>query len=152
MNDVNGRARLLKRLWPRMLELRQRLQAGMEGGLSALAALDLTVPQAMVLFRLVERGPLSISELQGVAGRSQAATSHLVSQLERRKLALRKADATDGRRTLVHATARALEHAGQVEGLRQRGFEKALARVPAAAVRGLDEALAVVLAAMEEDR
>lgn len=141
---------LLKRLWPRMTVLRQRLQAGMQGGLGPLAALSLTVPQAMALMRLAERGPQTISELQKATGRSQAATSHLVATLERKKLARRADDAADGRRTRVHVTAEALRLVRQVEGLRQRTFEQALAAVPTALVGCLDTALADVLHAMEE--
>ncbi|HYH97484.1 MarR family winged helix-turn-helix transcriptional regulator, partial [Hyalangium sp.] len=134
-------------LWRRMLEFRQRVMVGMQSGLSALAALDLTLPQSMVLFSLVERGPLSISQLQPVAGRSQAATSHLVEQLERRGLVARKADPADGRRTQVHATPQALETVRQVESLRRRGLEEVLGRIPASVVRQLDEALEAVLSA-----
>jgi DNA-binding MarR family transcriptional regulator len=140
------------RLWSKLSALRQRLFAGMQGGFSALAALELTVPQAMALFRLVERGPLSIAELQEVTGRSQAATSHLVAQLQRRGLVTRKDDDADRRRTLVSATARAGKLAGEVEGLRLRGFEDLLAPVPVTAVRRLERALDEVLSALEAPR
>lgn len=140
------------RLWERLAALRRRLFSGLQGGLPALAALDLTVPQSMVLFNLAERGPLSISELTSISGRSQAATSHLVTQLGRRGLTVRKADVADARRTEVHATAKALKLVQQVEGLRVSTFQTALAPVPRKLVRELDSALAAVLAAMEEDR
>jgi DNA-binding MarR family transcriptional regulator len=147
MVDANERTR---RIWQRLQQLRQRLLAEMESGFSALAAMELTVPQSMALFRLIERGPLSISQLQPVTGRSQAATSHLITQLERRKLVTRKRDSEDARRTLVHATPKALKLVRQVEGLRKRGFDEALAAVPASVMRQLDEALAAVLAALED--
>jgi DNA-binding MarR family transcriptional regulator len=140
----------LNHLWGRLLELRRQLSAGMESGLSTLDALNLTVPQAMALFRLVEQGPLSVSQLQTVTGRSQAATSHLVAQLERKRLASRKSDPKDARRTLVGATAKAETLVRQVDGLRQRGFAKALRAVPTGQIRKLDEALAAVLASMGE--
>lgn len=139
-----------QQLWQRLTQLRQRLLTGMEGGLSALSALDLTLPQAMALFRLVERGPLTVSELQKAVGRSQAATSHLVTQLQRRKLVLRKNDSNDGRRTLVQASSKALALVKQVEGLRIQGFQKVVATVPKTVLRQLDAALAATLAAMPE--
>lgn len=141
-----------RRLWDRLTLLRQRLFSGIQGGLPALAALDLTVPQAMVLFSLVEGGPVSISDLQRVSGRSQAATSHLVTQLARRRLIERQHDPADARRTLVHATAKAVRIARQVEGVRLKSLEAALASVPRPLVTQLDRALAAVLAAMEEAR
>lgn len=141
-----------RRLWDRLTLLRQRLFSGIQGGLPALAALDLTVPQAMVLFSLVEGGPVSISDLQRVSGRSQAATSQLVTQLARRRLIERRHDPADARRTLVHATAKAVRIARQVEGVRLKSLEAALASVPRPLVTQLDHALAAVLAAMEEAR
>lgn len=137
------------RLWGRLSQLRRRLLSGMQGGLPALDALELTVPQAMVVFALVEGGPLSISQLKAVAGRSQPATSHLVAQLTRRGLVSRRHDPADARRTLVHATARATRFAQQVEGLRLQTFAAALAPVSPALMRRFDDALAALLAAME---
>jgi DNA-binding MarR family transcriptional regulator len=136
-------------LWDRLTDLRHRLLAGMQGGLPALDALDLTVPQAMSLFALVEKGPLTISQLQVVAGRSQAATSHLATQLQKRGLVRRAADPADARRTLVHASPKARAFAQQVEGLRLQTFSDAIAGVPPALVRDLDRALAALLAAVE---
>jgi DNA-binding MarR family transcriptional regulator len=140
-------------LWAKLTELRRRLLADMRGGgLSALAALELTVPQSMVLFALVEGGPLSIADLTKVSGRAQGTTSHLVASLERRGLVARSSDDRDGRRTRVQATAKARSLVAQVEGLRVRSFDAVLAAVPLTLVRRLDDALAAVLAAMEEKR
>jgi DNA-binding MarR family transcriptional regulator len=141
---------LTKRLWERLTALRRSLLDGMSTGLPALAALDLTVPQSMVIFRLVEVGPATISELCATSGRSQAATSHLVAGLERKKLVVRKADPEDARRTVVHATATARNVVAEVEALRLRALEKALRGVPAGTVRRFDEALAALLAALEK--
>ena len=138
----------LKRLWPRLTALRLKLQANMQDGLGTLAALNLTVPQAMALFRLAQ-GPQTISQLQAATGRSQAATSHLVAALERKKLARRADDEADGRRTLVHLTERARALVHDVEGLRVRGFERLMAPVPPRVLGRLDAALAEVLAALE---
>jgi DNA-binding MarR family transcriptional regulator len=102
----------------------------------------------MVLFALVEGGPLSIAELTKVSGRAQGTTSHLVSNLERRGLVSRGEDGADGRRTRVHATQKARRLAEQVEGIRRRSFDAALAPVPRKLVRELDDALTAVLEAM----
>lgn len=140
-------------LWVKLAALRKRLLAGLrDGGLSTLAALDLTVPQSMVLFALVEGTPLSIAELTRISGRAQGTTSHLVAKLEKMGLVVRKSDAEDRRRTRVHATAKARQLVAQVEGQRVRSFEAALASVPHKLVRELDAALGAVLAAVEENR
>jgi DNA-binding MarR family transcriptional regulator len=145
MSDISG-----QKLWQKLAGLRRHLQAGIESSLTSLSAMDLTVPQAMALFRVIERGPQTIGQLQTAVGRSQAATSHLVATLEKKKLVARKNDAADARRTLVHPTARAIELVREVEGLRALGLEKAMARVPAPVVRRFDEALTAVLAALED--
>jgi DNA-binding MarR family transcriptional regulator len=146
MSDTN------RALWDKLSSLRRRLLAGMRGGgLSTLAALELTVPQSMVLFSLVEGGSLSIADLTKVSGRSQGTTSHLVAKLEQRGLVARKEDELDGRRTRVHATAKARRLVAEVEGLRLQSFDVVLASVPHALVKDLDHALAAVLAAMEPE-
>lgn len=147
MSDAT-RVAVLQRLWPRMTKLRHHLQSGMQGGLSSLAGLNLTVPQAMALFRLAEQGPQTVSALQQATGRSQAATSHLLGTLEKKGLVSRGTDDSDARRTRVRITSRALALIEQVEGLRARGFEKTFAPVPTAVARRLDEALAAVLEAL----
>jgi DNA-binding MarR family transcriptional regulator len=150
--DTIAESALVSGLWSKMTALRQRIMADLRGGLPALDALELTVPQSMVLFALVARGPLSITQLREVSGRSQSATSTLVMQLERRKLALRRDDPADARRTLVRATPKGTRMVAQVEGLRERSFASALALVPRDRVQRLDAALADVLAAMEVRR
>lgn len=139
-------------IWESFGRLRRRLATGMESGLSALDALELTVPQMMALFRLVEHGALTISELQRATGRSQAATSHLVAQLERRGLVKRTSDPEDARRTRVVPTAKTRQRIEQIEGLRQKAFAEAMAKVPVKVRRQVDEALAALLSAMEENR
>lgn len=138
----------VKELWERMTRLRQALLSEMSGGMKRLAAMELTVPQSMVLFRLVE-GPATVSELQETTGRSQSATSHLVSQLESRGLIARGEKDGDARVTLVKATAKAKKLVGDVEGLRLRGFATALEKVPPEVVKRFDAALRQVLEAIE---
>jgi DNA-binding MarR family transcriptional regulator len=139
-------------LWNKLSDLRRHMTSAMQGGLSALAALELTVPQSMALFHLVERGPLSISQLQVVTGRSQATTSHFVKDLERRGLVARKTDPADKRKTFVHATAKASRLVGQVEGLRLRSFDALIAPLPEPVVSRFDAALDALLEAIGEHR
>jgi DNA-binding MarR family transcriptional regulator len=141
-----------RRLWEQLLALRRRLLDGMSDGLPALAALELTVPQSMVLFYLVEKGPRTITELRKVAGRSQAATSHLVAAMEKRGLVKRRSDEADARRTVVHAAPKALKLVAQVENMRLRSLEAALDQVSERTVKRLDDALAALLSEMEKQQ
>jgi DNA-binding MarR family transcriptional regulator len=142
-------ARVTRALWRRLQVLKRHLVDSPAGGLPALAALELTVPQAIVIFRLVEVGPQSIMHLCKVAGRSQAATSHLVAQLEQRGFVERTTDQGDARRTLAHATSAARELVEQVEGFRVRALQAALQKVPARTIRKFDGALRELLTAMD---
>ncbi|MBL8956542.1 MAG: MarR family transcriptional regulator [Myxococcaceae bacterium] len=144
----SSRDALIEQLWPRMMGFTRRMQAGMAGGLGPLAVLNLTVPQAMALFRLAER-PRTIGELQEATGRSQAATSHGVAALEKKKLVARGTDPEDARRTVVQLTPRARGLLGQVEGLRVKTFEEVMAPVPTELLQRLDRAFTDLLQAME---
>ena len=146
------RAATLTRVWADLSRIRHRLTQGIQSGLPALAALNLSIPQVMALFRIAEGGPKTISELQVATGRSQAATSHLIAQLERKRLVQRAGDPDDARRTRVRLTPKSEGLIRQVEGLRVRAFEQALAPVPTAELSRLDEALSAVLAALEKPR
>lgn len=146
------RAALFTRVWADLGKIRHRLTQGVQSGLPTLAALNLSIPQVMALFRIAEGGPKTISELQVATGRSQAATSHLVAQLERKKLVQRADDADDARRTRVRLTPKSEALIRQVEGLRVRSFEQAFAQVPTADLSRLDEALTAVVAALEKPR
>ena len=98
---MDSSARRAQRLLEQLLVLRRKLLSSVSDGLPAMAALDLTIPQVMVIFRLVELGPQTITELRSASGRSQGATSHLVTQLERAGWVTRGGDPADGRRTRV---------------------------------------------------
>lgn len=139
----------LNPMWDRLTQLRRHFVNEMSGGLKGLDAMDLTVPQSMVLFRLFEVGPQKVSELQKLTGRSQSATSALVTQLESRGLLSRGAKKDDARVTLVDATAKARKLLGEVEGLRLRGFTSAVEKVPPRVLKNFDAALRALLAELE---
>lgn len=151
MNVRGGASRDPSLVWRQLDQLRRRLLRGMKAGLPALAALDLTVPESMVLFHLVENGPRCVTDLMPVSGRSQGSTSQLVARLERAGFVGRRRDPSDGRRTVVFARKKAERLAEEVTGLRERAFREAMASVPAPLVQQLEDALAGVLEAMEEE-
>lgn len=147
---MDSASRRAQRLLDQLLGLRRKLLSRVNDGLPALAALDLTIPQVMVIFRLVELGPRTITELCGVSGRSQGATSHLVTQLEKGGWVTRGSDPADRRKTLVSPTAQAKRAIQRVHGMRVRAIRGALARVPTPLIDDLDRALGRVLAALED--
>ncbi|PZR07423.1 MAG: hypothetical protein DI536_27615 [Archangium gephyra] len=138
----------LKATWDRLTELRRKLVNEMAGGLKSLDAMDLTVPQSMVLFRLFEVGPQKVRELQQLTGRSQSATSALVNQLESRGLVTRGTKKDDARVTLVEATAKTRKLLGEVEGLRLKSFASAVDKVPPQVLKNFDSALRQLLSSL----
>lgn len=138
----------LKATWDRLTELRRKLVNEMAGGLKSLDAMDLTVPQSMVLFRLFEVGPQKVRELQQLTGRSQSATSALVNQLESRGLVTRGTKKDDARVTLVEATAKTRKLLGEVEVLRLKSFASAVDKVPPQVLKNFDSALRQLLSSL----
>jgi DNA-binding MarR family transcriptional regulator len=138
-------------LWAGMVGLQRRITSEMQEGLAAIADLNLPMPQSLTLYAVDEHGPLTISALQRVLRRSQSATSHLVNQLEARGLAVRKADAADGRRTTVELTRRGKTVVGKVQALRRHGFERVMGRLPPKVADRLAAALSAALKSLEED-
>ena len=96
-------------------------------------------------------GPTGVGDLAEVIGRSQSSTSHLVEQLEQRKLVLRRRSDSDGRRTEVHLTKSGQRIMDKVEAVRRRGLERALAGVPSAVIEQLSESLGAVLASLKTE-
>ena len=70
-------------LWAALGTFRRRVLDRVQQRLVAMPGMDLGIPQSLVLFQVAEKGPLTIGAIQAALGRSQATTSHLVSQLER---------------------------------------------------------------------
>jgi DNA-binding MarR family transcriptional regulator len=132
----------------RIDEFRVFVTTSMQRGLGAIEELDLTLAQAMALFRLAEQGPMSVGELQAAIGRSQAATSHLVEQLERRELVRRREDATDRRRRVIELGPKGRAALRKIDTLRRAALADVLRTVPAATIERFDAAMAEVLAAL----
>lgn len=66
---------------------------------------NLSMPAAAVLARLVQHGPMRLTELASAEGVSQPAMTQLVTRLERAELARRTTDPSDGRAVVVEVTA-----------------------------------------------
>lgn len=136
-------------LWARLVLIRQLVSNEMQGGLTRIGGLDLSVPQSTVLFQIAENEPLTVSALQARIGRSQGATSHLVSQLELKGLVARGRDGDDARRTAIRLTRQGRQLVKRVEDLRREAFERLLGRVPPDVLRRFDAAMKEVLDSLE---
>ena len=140
------------RLFDNVARLRRRLTTEMDGSLSVLLELELSLAQAMALLVLAERGPMTMSSLQGAVGRSQAATSHLVEQLEKRGLVDRQIDPEDRRRRHVSIAPPGRKAVARVEQVRRAAVDTVLGQVPKSVLARFDAALADVLDALENPR
>jgi DNA-binding MarR family transcriptional regulator len=89
-----------------------------------------------------------VGQLQLGVGRSQAATSHLVEQLEQRGLVRRKPDPADRRRRVVELTKKGRAAMRRIEQLRRAALETALAPVPAEVLERYDAVMQEMLAAL----
>lgn len=136
-------------LWHHALALRTVLAREVHASLVATAALDLSVPQSVALFQVAEAGPLTVSALQARIGRGQAATSHLVTQLERRELVQRSVDPEDRRRTLVALAPAGRALLAEIQRARRAAFDAAAARLPSETLRQLTDAFAAACAALD---
>lgn len=136
-------------LWAMMSVLRRLVFDQLQGELSSLG-LDLTMPQSIALTAIAEAGPLTVSALQARLKRSQATTSHLVSQLELRGLVERADDADDARRTVLRLSRAGRRLLSRLEQLRRQSFERVMRRVPKAVRLELEVALKATLRALEK--
>lgn len=135
-------------LWRHVLALRHLLVREMQAGMSATAALDLTVPQSIALFQIAEAGPLSLSALQARLARSQSATSHLVTQLERRGLVERAVDPADRRRAMISLSPGGQALLSEVQRLRRAAFDSVVARLPPDVLAQLGAAFSATIEAL----
>ncbi|HEY1086441.1 MAG TPA: hypothetical protein VGE37_02060, partial [Archangium sp.] len=81
---------------------------------------------------------------------SQATTSHLVSQLERKGLLARGDDPDDAQRTLVKLSKKGQQLVDKVETIRRQGFERVMGALTPKVRRQLEDALRATLASLEE--
>jgi DNA-binding MarR family transcriptional regulator len=137
-------------LWSALVSFRHRVMDQMQDGLAKMSELDLSMPQSIALFQISEAGPMTVSDLQGRMKRSQATTSHLVSQLERKGLVERGDDPDDARRTVVRLSRKGLRLVDRVEALRRKGFERVMGRLPSPVRKQLETALRATLRSLEE--
>jgi len=137
-------------MFERVAEFRRFITDGMQGGLGVIQELDMTLAQALAVFQLSDRGPMGVTALQTAIGRSQAATSHLVEQLERRGIVRRRADASDRRRRVVDLTSKGRSAVAKIESVRRQGLEVTLGRLPPPLLQRFDEVLGEVLDALRE--
>jgi DNA-binding MarR family transcriptional regulator len=136
-------------LWAALAGFRQRVFSHMQPGLADLDGLDLTLAQSIALQHIASAGPLTVTALQARLSRAQASTSQIVTQLERRGLAERRADPADGRRTVVALSARGRRQVARLDRVRRLGFEAVVAALPPAVQRQLIDALQATLAALD---
>lgn len=136
-------------LWDALADFRRRVLNRMQPGLAELGGLDLTLAQSMALQQIAAAGPLTIAALQARLARAQATTSQLVSQLERRGLVERHADAADGRRTLVVLSRRGRRQMERLEEIRRQGFAEVVDALPRNVQRQLLDALRATSAALD---
>jgi DNA-binding MarR family transcriptional regulator len=89
----------------------------------------LTGPQVTLMACLVNRGPMTLTELSRTLGMSHSTASGIVDRLQARGLLDRREDATDGRRTSIAVTdmvtAYVRELAAGPAGRLVAAFEKA---------------------------
>lgn len=138
-------------LWSALVSFRHRVVDQMQDGLAGMAGLDLSLPQSIALFQIAEAGPMTVSTLQARMKRSQATTSHLVNQLEKKDLVERGDDPADARRTVLRLSKRGVRLVDRVEALRRRGFERVMGRLPLPVKRQLEAALRATLRSLETD-
>ena len=136
-------------LWSALVAFRHRVVDQMQDGLASMAGLDLTLPQSIALFQIAEAGPMTVSGLQARMKRSQATTSHLVNQLQRKGLVERGDDPKDARRTVLRLSRRGVRLVDRVEVLRRRGFERVMGRLTPSVRRQLEAALRATLRSLE---
>lgn len=144
-----SRSSLPPRLFDNVAALRRRLTTQMDGSLSVFQELELSLPQAMAVMQLAERGPMSFSQLEKAVGRSQAATSHMVEQLEQRGLVERHQDPDDKRRRVVVIAPDGRRAVGRIEQVRRAALETVFGGVPGPVLARFDRALREVLEALE---
>lgn len=146
---MNRDVRSPAELWDALADFRRRVLNRMQPGLAELGGLDLTLAQSMALQQIAAAGPLTIAALQARLARAQATTSQLVTQLERRGLVERRADASDGRRTLVILSRRGRQQMERLEEIRRRGFAEIVSALPKKVQQQLLDALRATSAALD---
>ncbi|MBL8914277.1 MAG: MarR family transcriptional regulator [Archangium sp.] len=140
------------KLWDALAAFRGAMVDQMQGDLAAMPGLQLSLPQSMALNMVAQAGPQTVAELQARLHRSQATTSHLVTQLELRGLVARAEDPADARRTRVQLTREGKALIGRLEKARKRAFSGLLGRLPVELRNRLSAALSETVAVLSKSK
>jgi DNA-binding MarR family transcriptional regulator len=106
-----------------MRRLRSRLRQE-----SPPALAELTMPQALVLARIAEEGPISNAALAAGEYMRPQSTHEMVLLLERRGLVQRRRDPADGRKLLIEVTPRGRRIVSDLMRLRHEWLAGAIER------------------------
>lgn len=139
-----------EQLWTALGHFRTLVFDQMQADLPALG-LHLSVPQSLALTVVAHAGPLTLGALQARLHRSQATTSHLVSQLELRGLVERGDDPADARRSRVQLTRRGRDLLAKLEQARRKAFARVLGRLAKPLRHRLSSVLAETVAALKPE-
>lgn len=118
------------RLWDALAAFRVAVVDQMQADLAAMPGLQLSLPQSLALNMVALAGPLTVAQLQARLHRSQATTSHLVTQLELRELVERTEDPEDARRTRVQLGREGRALVQRLEQARKDAFSRVLGGLP----------------------
>lgn len=105
--------------------LLRRAEASRRAGAAPHRALDRAA--YLILRRLADHGPQSVTSLAGALGLDGSTVTRQVTAMERDGLARRGRDATDGRVTIVEPTAVGLRRAAGVRAAREDLYTNVLA-------------------------
>jgi DNA-binding MarR family transcriptional regulator len=125
MQSTKTRLEADARLWDALSAFRAAVVDAMQADLSKVG-LQLSIPQSTALQLVAQEGALTVAELQAKLHRSQATTSHLVTQLELRGLVARAEDPADARRTRVQLARDGKALMRKLENARQKAFSRVL--------------------------
>ena len=104
----------------------------------------LTPSQVAVLFTIVRRGPLGLSELAALEGLNPTMLSRITGQLCEQGLIRRRADSADRRAAVVEATAAGRRMRERIHRARSRALAEHVERLDAAERRLLWQALPIL--------
>jgi DNA-binding MarR family transcriptional regulator len=92
------------------------------------ALAELTMPQALILARIVEEGPISNAELAAGEHMRPQSTHEMVLFLEDRGLVARRSDPTDRRKLLIEVTSDGRRIVSELIGIRHEWLAAAIER------------------------
>ena len=138
-------------LWQALAGFRELVVDQMQSSLTDVDGLELSIAQSLTLTQVAHAGPLTVGALQQRLVRSQATTSHLVTQLVKRGFVERVDDPADARRTRVRLAPDGRRLLAKLEKARAAAFERVLGRLPQATRRQLTQALVATVKALKDD-